>query len=272
MLEIEEERFQRLVVEVIRRLTVRLREHGRRGTLIAVFTGATAGFQEAVQLVRNLILDGFHIQVAFSAAAERLYGQVLRDQLGGFPHLEAVPESGWLLGLKKADAVVVPLLSVNSLSKLALLIADNLPSNLLLHALFAGKAVVAANNGVDPDGSGRAELGFNREASGLRGALLQRLQTVAGYGCRLVDISEVRGIVDSVSAGYADASQTYAEPGPPGLAEGFASKRCLITAAEIRRAHHLKQGVRLARRTLITPLARELAARYGVDILEHESF
>lgn len=272
MIEIEEKQFQRLVVEVISRLTARLGAHGRRGTLIAVFTGATVSFEEAVQLVRNLILDGFRIQVAFSPAAERLYGQVLRDQLAGFPHLEAVPDSGWLLALKKADAVVVPLLSVNSLSKLALLIADNLPSNLLLHALFTGKVVVAARNGVDPDGSGRADLGFNREASGLRGALLQRLQTVAGYGCRLADISEVRGIVDSVPAGNADAPKTYAEPPTLRISEGLASESRFVTAAEIRRAHHLGQRVRLARRTLITPLARELAARYRVDILEHESF
>jgi hypothetical protein len=271
MIEIEEREFQRLVVEVISRLAARLGAHGRRGTLIAVFTGATVGFHEAVQLVPNLILDGFRIQVAFSPAAERLYGQFLRDRLAGFPHLEAVPESGWLLALKKADAVVVPLLSVNSLSKLALLIADNLPSNVLLHALFMGKVVIAAHNGVDPGGSGRAELGFDREASALRKALLQRLQTVAGYGCRLADINEVRGIVDSVTAGNADAPKTYGEVPTPRVSEGFASERRLITAADIRRAHHLGQGVRLGGRALITPLARELAARYGVGILEHES-
>jgi len=272
MIEIEEEQLQRLVAEVISRLTARLGAHGRRGTLLAVFTGATVGFQEAVQLVRNLILDGFRIQVALSPAAERLYGQVLRDQLAGFPHLEAVPESGWLLALKKADAVVVPLLSVNSLSKLALLIADNLPSNVLLHALFTGKAVVAATNGVDPHGSGRAEMGFDREASGLRAALLQRLQAVVGYGCRLADISEVRGVVDSVVAGNADAPKTHGESQPPRVPEAWTSESRLVTAADIRRAHHLGQGVRLARHARITPLARELAARYGVVFLEHESF
>ena len=272
MIEIEEKELQRLVAEVISRLIARLGAHGRRGTLIAVFTGATVGFQGAVQLVRNLILDGFRMQLAFSPAAERLYGQVVRDQLAGFPHLEAVPESGWLLALKKADVVVVPLLSVNSLSKLALLIADNLSSNVLLHALFTGKVVVAATNGVDPDGSGRAEMGFTREASGLRAALRQRLQTVADYGCRLADISEVRGIVASVTAGNAGAPQTYGEPPASRVPEALASEGRLITAGDIRRAHHLGQGVRLAGRALITPLARELAARYGVDILEHESF
>ncbi len=53
-------------------------------------------------------------------------------------------ESKWLHTLKESCAVVVPMLSLNTLSKLALLLADNFASNIILHALFAGKPVLLA--------------------------------------------------------------------------------------------------------------------------------
>ena len=64
-------------------------------------------------------------------------------------------ESKWLLTLKDSCAVIVPMLSLNTLSKLALLVADNFASNIILHALFAGKPVLLARNGVDPSDNGR---------------------------------------------------------------------------------------------------------------------
>jgi len=56
-----------------------------------------------------------------SQAAEALYGQVIRDQLAGFPHISTVHSTNWLSALKEARAIVVPLLSVNTLSKVSLL-------------------------------------------------------------------------------------------------------------------------------------------------------
>ena len=60
----KERDIERIVVEVITRLALQLGADGSRGTLVAVFSGATAGFNEAVQQVRLLILDGYRIQLA----------------------------------------------------------------------------------------------------------------------------------------------------------------------------------------------------------------
>ena len=86
----------------------------------------------------------------FSRGADTLYAKYLWGELEGFPHVMAFNEAEWLHNLKDAKAVVVPVLSLNTLSKLSLLLADNFTSNVLLHALFAGKPVVMARNGTDP--------------------------------------------------------------------------------------------------------------------------
>ena len=158
----EEEQLRRVVAEVLRRLLPRIGADGMRGRIVVVFTAATVGFSEALAQVRSLILSGFQVQLVFSEAAEQLYGAIARQQLEGFPEIVPFDASHWLHDLKEARAVVVPLLSVNSLSKLSLLIADNLPANLLLHGLFLGKPVVIAQNGVDPAEAGRGELGFDQ--------------------------------------------------------------------------------------------------------------
>jgi hypothetical protein len=131
-----DEKLQKIVTAVISRIAQQMGADGSRGTLVTVFTGATVAFQEAVWQVRRLILDGYRIQLVFSQNAEDLYGQVMRDQLAGFPNVSFVEPSTWLLALKQAHAIVVPLLSLNTLSKVSMLIADNLPTNLILHGLF----------------------------------------------------------------------------------------------------------------------------------------
>lgn len=105
----KKEQIQHIVIEVISRLAVRLGADGSRGTLIVVFTGATVAFKEAIQQVRSIILDGYSVQLIFSQAAEDLYGQVVREQLEGFPHITMLDPARWFTALKESRAIIVPL-------------------------------------------------------------------------------------------------------------------------------------------------------------------
>jgi hypothetical protein len=263
-----DEQIQRIVAEVISRLAPRLGADGRRGYLIVVITGATAAFGEAVQQVRSLVLDGYRLRLAFSQAAEQLFGQLVRDELAGFPHVGLLEPARWLAALAGARAVVSPLMSVNTLSKVSLLLADDLVTNLILHALFMGKAVVVARDGADPTGSGRSALSFDKGRGALNEALFNRLQIVADYGCRLTEVQRLRETVNSILTNEADsgakASDPAFQPTPP---------RCnysgrVVTAADIRHARRFGGRVRISSGSVITPLARDLAVKHGVALVE----
>jgi hypothetical protein len=266
----KEDQLQRIVSEVIKRLAPRLGADGSRGLLVAVFTGATVAFSEAIQQVRSLILDGFRIQLAFSPAAEQLYGQVARGQLAGFPHVGFVDSSNWLSDLRSARTVVVPLLSVNTVSKISLLIADNLATNLILHALFMGKAVIVARNGADPAGRGREQLGFHKGSLPLQQALLTRLQTVAQYGCVLTDVERLRDAVNGVAAteNSAKAEGPAAISPSPCQTTTFSHTGKVVTAAHVLSAHRLGADLALSEASLVTPLARDLAMKHGVAFVK----
>ena len=250
------EHVPRLVAEVISRVAPRLGADGRRGRLVVTFSGATASFTETLRQCRLLVLDGYQLRLALSPAAEQLCGSVVRESLDGFPYVDQVDPVQWLGELLESRAVVCPMLSVNTLSKVSLLTADGLVPNLLLHGLFMGKPVVLARDGVDLSDEGRRGLGIDRATPALRQALDERLRTVAGYGCRITDARGLHATVNSALVSGSVRASAGALPAGP-----------LVTAADVRRAHRAAgEALNLSPGSLVTPLARDLAMQLGVRL------
>jgi S-ribosylhomocysteine lyase LuxS involved in autoinducer biosynthesis len=267
------ERIEKIITEVLWRLLPKLGANGSRGTIIVVFTGATVGSGETLRQLRGLILEGFELRLVFSEMADHLYGSWFREQLAGFPQWSQLPAFNWLRALREARAVVVPLLSVNTLSKLSLLIADSQTGNLILHGLFTGKPVIVASNGVEADQPGRAELGFDKGLPTLKRVVAERLLTIASYGCKVVDISQL-GAATGVALPRTEAQETHRSA--DAVAHAAAVRKVvkheavLITAGDVLAAHSQGADLQCAARTLVTPLARDLAAKHGVGIVRDE--
>ncbi len=266
-----DEKLQKIVTAVISRIAQQMGADGSRGTLITVFTGATVAFQEAVWQVRRLILDGYRIQLVFSQNAEDLYGPVMRDQLAGFPNVSFVEPSTWLSALKESSAILVPLLSLNTLSKMSMLVADNLPTNLILHGLFFGKMILASKTAAHPDGAHwNQKFGSRQPSQALRKALLKKLQIVGNYGCYLTDTHMLREAVNfflkdeqgSKAGGSLETRQK--------LNSSIHFFENVVTSAHIRQAYFSGVDLRVSPGTVVTPLARDLANQYGVT-LEREN-
>jgi hypothetical protein len=264
----KDQQIQSIVAEVISRLAPRLGANGRRGSLIVPVSGATAGFGEAVRQIRFLILDGYQVRLAFSQAAEQLFGQIVREQLAGFPHISSIDPARWLSALGEARAIVCPLVSVNTISKLSLLIADNLVTNLILHGPFMGKEVIVARDGVDLTGQGRKALGIDNGTPVLKQALVNRLQKVTEYGCCITDVQRLRATVNSVLTSEGTSTPKQPEPKPHSALLKLSSPGRLITAADVRNTHRIGAGLSISSASLITPLARDLAMQLGVVFVE----
>jgi hypothetical protein len=263
-----EERIQRVVVEVLKRLLPHIGATGDRGSVIVVFTGATVGYNQAIEQVRALVMKGYRVQLVFSRGAEALYGKFLRDQLDGFPYVTPMEEAKWLHTLKESCAVAVPMLSLNTLSKLALLLADNFASNIILHALFAGKPVLLARNGVDPSDKGREIPHFDKCGPVMAAAIEERLRIVGGYGCRVSDAGEISNVLTSLVERQGKI--------PVVSSNGNGSRRLtmptttssVVTAADVLQAHHSGTQLRLGPTAVVTPLARELAVKHAVSLVQ----
>ncbi len=254
---------EQLVARVISRLAVKLGANGRKGSILAVFCGATVGVPTALAQVRSLVWHGYRVHTVFTAAASTLYGNQAAWQWDGLPHIEPVAPDEWLQRLNEAAGVIVPVLSVNTLTKITLLLADNVATNVVVHALFMGKPVVAAVDGVDPQGSGRSRLGFNRGTPALEQALRTRLDHVKQYGCMVVGAERV-GETLRQRLGTTRLRETTSSPNPVPQ-RGLSLTGAVVSVAQV--AHARRNGVRvlhIPEKALVTPLARETAASHGI--------
>lgn len=261
---IHDEQIREIVAKVILRLAQRLGANGDRGELIVVFSAATVGFPEAIQQVRDLVLDGFRIRLAFSPAAEDLLSSGVGKELDGLPNVSGVEPAEWLPALIGARAVVVPLLSVNTLSKLSMLIADTTASNVLLHALLMGKPLIVARNGADPGDKGRAELGFQKGNVALNQAIARRLRAAEEFGCIFTDIRNLGGTVKSVLSGDGTPEGKQREIASASSVPTVSISGRFVTASDILHAYRTGANLSGGSASRMTPQAQDLARQYGV--------
>jgi hypothetical protein len=263
----DEKQIQQVVAEVLKRLVQHMGATGARGDVVVVFTGATAGFTEAIQQVRSLVVRGFCPRLVFSHSAELLYGSAVWKELDGFPQVAPFDDSHWLTSLKEAKAVVVPVLSVDTISKLSLLVADNLASNLVLHALFMGKPLILAQNGVDPSDKGRIVRHFPNCSPVVAAAIRERIEVVRSYGCEVVDVTCLTGALEAALRQKAREAKTNGHGNGATKLTSFVPKGKIITAADVLQARQSGALIRLRPSAVVTPLARELAQKHGVGIV-----
>ena len=178
-----------------------------------------------------------------------LYAKFVWEQLRGLSaHYARSTSRSGLRTIKESCAVIVPMLSLNTLSKLALLLADNLASNILLHALFAGKPVLLARNGVDPSDKGRDDTALRPMWSGVAAAIEERLRIVSGYGCQITDVGQLSNALTSLLELRATFRSQQACGTEPSAGPLSALSGSIVTAADVLQAHHSGAQLRLAPR------------------------
>lgn len=256
-------RIQPMVTEIIRRLTRKMGADGKKGNVMVAVSAATMELVPAIDQLRRMVLAGFRLALGFSSQAESLHREWILDQLAGFPFVTEIEPDNWLMPLKKADAVVVPLLSLNTAAKAAFLMADTLPTNLILHGLAMGKPVIMATNGADPK-----SRHWNAPA-GLARAMGQRLKTLKELGYRLTDVAWLNQELARALGTPTDPSSTRrhrikTETEPRAV---WQVKERTITVAHIRQAERRGLDIGLPPKAVITPLARETAARRRVSLI-----
>ena len=68
-----ENQIKQLVSEVIRRLAERMGADGRKGKVIVAVSAATVGFSPAMVQLRQMVLGGYRLELAYSANAGALH-------------------------------------------------------------------------------------------------------------------------------------------------------------------------------------------------------
>lgn len=153
---------------------------------------------------------------------------------------------------EKVDYFYIPVLPFSTVSDLLNFNDKQTPIRLLLWALMSGKKVSANSAGADPYHFIWKEAGLNQGSPFLKHEMKKRLQQLGGFGLQLIKNSE--------------QLQTYFKPA------SLKKDKQVITAEMIKR--HAEAGerfIQVGQGIIITPLARDAAQEYRIEICEERA-
>ncbi len=174
--------------------------------------------------------------------------------------LDTVKPDGLEKALQKADILVLPTFCLRTAAKVANLICDDQESNLVFTALLQGKKVLAAS-----DGFMLCDILVNEP---LRQEIDRILKKLEGFGVIFCQTDQLHATFQNIISGQTKTQS----PMPSNAAaseKGKSPTVKLITAKVIHAAVDNKQNaIRLASGGMITPLARDLAKEYSIQIIK----
>jgi hypothetical protein len=185
-------------------------------------------------------------------------GDDVRDRAGARCILDTVKPEGVEKVLERADVLVLPTLCLKVAAKVATLSCDTQESNLVFTALLLGKKVLAAR-----DGFLICDVLAN---DGMKAEIERTLNKLEGFGMTFCPTDQLSESFERLVQGSQASSVTT--PTEDSKEETPAPLR-LITAKIINAAANDQQtSLRLAPDGKVTPLARDLAREYGIEIVE----
>lgn len=225
---------------------------------LVVFTGGTIGLEQSLIELQKIQALKIDLTIVLSAAAEQVVGiKRVQESLGSETRIVTTqsPYPGQLL--RAADIVLVPVLTQNTAAKLAHTLSDSLASTLIMQALMLGKPVVAAENAADPLDSWRVKKNMGQCPPGLLQTLQDNLRKIKDYGIQLVR-------VDNLAE---ECQKKVARSIEMELSSPKAKKSVLDAAAIKAAAGHGLKSIAVLPGTIITPLARDVARDYGIELV-----
>lgn len=135
---------------IVEKVIEKIINKSKRGLLL--FTGATIGYNQAIESINKLKIDGWEFDVVMSKSAQEvLTVDTVRKSIGAKKII--TDEDGLIIKdlLQKNNIIIIPTLTMNSAAKLANCISDTLVTNIVSKALLSGAPVVASINGCCPE-------------------------------------------------------------------------------------------------------------------------
>lgn len=179
--------------------------------------------------------------------------------------LDTVKPAGLEKALQKADILVLPTFCLKTAAKIASLICDDQESGIVFTALLQGKRILAAS-----DGFLVCDILANEA---LRGEIDQILRKLESFGMVFCPTDRLHSTFEKMLSGIKPA-KTVPTPSPEKIktqTENSTHAIKLVTAKVIYTAVDENQNaITLAPGGIATPLARDLAKEYSIQIIKTE--
>jgi hypothetical protein len=234
---------------------------GNGPAVLNIFHAGVRKLNEALQQVQQIEETARRSSVyTVESARAWVCGADVKEGAGVKCILDTVKPDGLEKALQKADILVLPTFCLRTAAKVANLICDDQESNLVFTALLQGKKVLAAN-----DGFMLCDILVNEQ---LRQEIGQILNKLEGFGMIFCQTDQLHATFQNMTSGNTKTESVSSSSTAASEKENAPAIK-LITAKVVHAAVDNKQGaIRLAAGGMTTPLARDLAKEYAIQIIK----
>ena len=238
------------------------REPSRIGpAVLNIFHAGVRKLDEALKQIQR-IEETVRRSSVYTVESARAWvcGADVKEGAGVKCILDTVKPDGLEKALQKADILVLPTFCLRTAAKVANLICDDQESNLVFTALLQDKKVLAAN-----DGFMLCDIMVNEQLRQEIGRILKKLE---GFGMIFCQTDQLHATFQNMIGGNAKTGSARSSSTAAPEKETTPAIK-LITAKVVHAAVDNKQSaIRLAAGGMITPLARDLAKEYAIQIIK----
>lgn len=236
---------------------------GNGPAVLNIFHAGVRKLEEALQQVQQIEETARRSSVyTVESARAWVCGADVKEGAGVKCILDTVKPDGLEKALQKADILILPTFCLRTGAKIASLTCDDQASNLVFTALLLGKKVLATN-----DGFMLCDILVNEQ---LRSEIDRILEKLEGFGMIFCQTDQLHATFQNIISGNTRAQSTTHSSTAASEKETAPTIK-LITAKVVHTAVDNKQRtIRLATGGIITPLARDLAKEYSIQILKSD--
>ncbi|RUS47070.1 hypothetical protein [Cohnella sp. AR92] len=204
------------------------------------------GMEAGMKAVRELVHSQARVRIVLSEATKRRYTIASIARWTGCDDIVAADNRKEDV-LAECESIFLPILSFSLLSKLSRLDDEHPFSRLTIRMLFAGKRAAALDVGVNERHPEWAEQGLQPPPA-IRRELDGMLGSVRSYGLRIIDQNQMTNWLR------------------------VRAKKQIVTAEDLSAAHASgMRSCRLQPGAIVTPLAKDMAAKLGINLHSSES-
>ena len=238
-------------------------------SLLVLLTGGLTGSEEAAKQLKRLRDSGYRMEVIFSEAGKSVLGNrwLKENGLEDLPVVEKMADG--FVALSNCNAVIVPVMTVNTASKVLNGIADNVVTTVIMHALLQGKPVIVAKDACDVSLLAQVR---NMKEPLYYATLAANIICLEQYGIEMIPASLLAEKVEelfSPTGIYMKAVPSGTPVGNDNTAEKreteFTFTGKVLSAADVLLCK--ADVIRVPQKTIVTPAAADKAAERKIRIL-----
>lgn len=227
--------------------------------ILAVFSGGMIGLEDVLKQMQLLQQEGYEFEAVLTPNAKTVIGKhKLEESLGSISVYDDSEDFNKLMNLlAENDAVLIPVMTINTAAKVINGIADNLATTLIMISLLSGKPVIGVRDACDLRHLSREGMGHTKAAKAYNALLVSNVERLKDYGMELCEALKIVDTVQRHLGGQAIVHSTEKE-----CQEVFEKR--ILSVADL---PNTSSKISVSPRTIITPAAKDAIKERGIEIV-----